>query len=208
MSVDASDSGVQWGKYLRVRVKIDVTRKLIRGKKVKIEGGEQRWIRFKYERLPNFCYRCGLLTHDLMDCAEASDKGNNTEQTTLQYGPWLGGEVPQRSGSEAQKGGHSVGPIMGDKHGGNEGKLTEKNPHAPPVIGGLGGDEGSMVNGLGSKNTEDGTNGSDPRNQVSGNNHDKGNDSGIRQNTWSIFPFKGKKNLIEPTNQKKKKFRL
>ena len=42
MSVDVVNSGVQWGKYLRVRVKIDVTKKLVRGKKVKIEGGEQR----------------------------------------------------------------------------------------------------------------------------------------------------------------------
>ena len=57
--------------YLRVRVKIDVTKKLVRGKKVMIEGGEQRWINFRYERLPNFCYRCGLLNHDLRDNAEA-----------------------------------------------------------------------------------------------------------------------------------------
>ena len=52
-------------------MKIDVTKKLVRGKKVMIEGGEQRWINFRYERLPNFCYRCGLLNHDLRDYAEA-----------------------------------------------------------------------------------------------------------------------------------------
>ena len=56
MSIDVADSGVQWGKYLQVRVKIDVTKKLVRGKKVKIEGGEQRWISFRYEWLSNFCY--------------------------------------------------------------------------------------------------------------------------------------------------------
>ena len=41
MAVDGSELGVHWGKYLRVRVKIDVTKKLVRGKKVMIEGGEQ-----------------------------------------------------------------------------------------------------------------------------------------------------------------------
>ena len=49
MEVDVAESRVQWGKYLRVRVKMDVMKKLVRGKKIAIEGGEQRWIAFKYE---------------------------------------------------------------------------------------------------------------------------------------------------------------
>ena len=60
MEVDVADSGVQWGKYLRVRVKVDITKKLVRGKKVTIERGESQWIQLRYERLPNFCYRCGI----------------------------------------------------------------------------------------------------------------------------------------------------
>ena len=65
MEVDVADTGVQWGKCLRVRVKIDVARKLIRGRKIKVEDGVDQWVHFKYERLPNFCYRCRLLEHDL-----------------------------------------------------------------------------------------------------------------------------------------------
>ena len=42
MEVDVADSGVQWGKYLRVRVKVDITKNLARGKKVTIKGGESR----------------------------------------------------------------------------------------------------------------------------------------------------------------------
>ena len=64
LDVDVEDTGVQWGRCLRVRVEIDVTRKLIRGRKINIEKEEARWVQFKYERLPNFCYRCGLLEHD------------------------------------------------------------------------------------------------------------------------------------------------
>ena len=44
MEVNAPDSGVNWGKCLRVRVMIDVTKKLIRGKKITIEGGQSRWV--------------------------------------------------------------------------------------------------------------------------------------------------------------------
>ena len=42
LDVDVPEKGVQWGKYLRVRVRVDATKKLVRGKKVTIEGGESR----------------------------------------------------------------------------------------------------------------------------------------------------------------------
>ena len=65
IEVDVPKSGVHWGKCLRVRVYIDVTKRLIRGKRITIEGGKCRWVNFKYERLPNFCYLYGLLSHTL-----------------------------------------------------------------------------------------------------------------------------------------------
>lgn len=49
LNVDVPDSGVQWGKCLRVRECIDVTRRLVRGRKITIEGGESKWVYFKYE---------------------------------------------------------------------------------------------------------------------------------------------------------------
>ena len=55
------------------------------GKKKAIEGGEQRWIAFKYERLLNFCYRCGLLNHGLKDCPDGKME-NLLELPSLQYG--------------------------------------------------------------------------------------------------------------------------
>ena len=30
-------------------------------------AGRDRWVSFKYERLPNFRYWCGLLSHDVKD---------------------------------------------------------------------------------------------------------------------------------------------
>nr|POF10194.1 uncharacterized protein CFP56_14134 [Quercus suber] len=91
MEVDVPDSGVHWGKCLRVRVRIDATKRLIRGKRITIEGGESRWVQFKYERLPNFCYCCGLLSHVLKECPILPDKGRKEEES-LQYGPWLRGD--------------------------------------------------------------------------------------------------------------------
>ena len=93
VKVDVAENGVQWGKCLRVRVMVDVTRRLIRGKRVTIEGVEGRWVQFKYERLPNFCYQCGLLNHDMKDCTEVKKSGDQSEMKELQYGAWLRGEV-------------------------------------------------------------------------------------------------------------------
>ena len=55
LDVDVPEKGVQLGKFLQVRIHFDATKKLIRGKRVTIEGGESRWVFFKYEQLPNFC---------------------------------------------------------------------------------------------------------------------------------------------------------
>ena len=94
------DMEVQWGKFLRVHVRIDVSRKLIRGKKINIDKGVARWVLFKYECLPNFCYRCGLLEHDLKDCSLKEEIDKNGEMGELQYGAWIRGELVRRSGCE------------------------------------------------------------------------------------------------------------
>ena len=41
------------GNFLKVRVAIDISQPLCRGRKISIEDGSEEWISFKYERLPN-----------------------------------------------------------------------------------------------------------------------------------------------------------
>ena len=85
-----------------MRVQIDATKKLIRGKRITIEGSESRWVQFKYERLPNFCYHCGLLNHALKDYPASSGNGRTVEEG-LQYGAWLCGDPYGRSQKESVK---------------------------------------------------------------------------------------------------------
>ncbi|TYG50040.1 hypothetical protein ES288_D10G144100v1 [Gossypium darwinii] len=58
------------GEFCRLRVKLNVQRPLCRGIFVSIGNGNKFWIPFKYEKLPNFCFGCGMLGHSLHDCTE------------------------------------------------------------------------------------------------------------------------------------------
>lgn len=57
-----------WGQFMHVRVTIDISKPLVHDKMVNIGSSALVWVRFSYERLPNFCYRCGLSSHGHLDC--------------------------------------------------------------------------------------------------------------------------------------------
>ena len=56
------------GTFLRIRVRIDTTRPLHHERRVTFEEGLERWVSFKYERLPNICFWCGMFLHDDKEC--------------------------------------------------------------------------------------------------------------------------------------------
>ena len=51
ITVDASKSGLTWGPFLCIKVNIDITKPLVKGKMVHIEELDEGWVFFKYERL-------------------------------------------------------------------------------------------------------------------------------------------------------------
>lgn len=52
-----------------VKVNLDISLSLCRGRIVSLENGDKIWVSFKYERLPNICYWCGWLDHSDKDCS-------------------------------------------------------------------------------------------------------------------------------------------
>ena len=56
------------GNFLRIRVGVNVTKPLNRGRKV-LDNDEEVWVSFKYEKMPNFCYWCGMVSHDAKECS-------------------------------------------------------------------------------------------------------------------------------------------
>jgi hypothetical protein len=75
VKMDVDDKGRAWGVYLRVRVQIDITKPLIRCLSVfshSRQTTEQYTV--MYERLPTFCYSCGLMGHSSTCCPTPADR--------------------------------------------------------------------------------------------------------------------------------------
>jgi hypothetical protein len=71
--IDVAGDGAGWGRCLRIRVSIDLTRPLERGRFLDV-GGKSFWVIFKYEKLPLFCFRCGCVIHGRKGCPVSSQK--------------------------------------------------------------------------------------------------------------------------------------
>lgn len=81
-------------RYLRFRVDILIKSPIPAWYFMMRNNGNDLWIQFKFERLLDFCYRCGLLTHVIGRC-------NNKVPTLVTtpngisaklFGPWIRAE--------------------------------------------------------------------------------------------------------------------
>lgn len=64
MDVDTDDGRKAVGRFLRIKVRIDIRKPLMRGVMVIVDSiGSERWCPMAYEHLPDFCYICGLMGH-------------------------------------------------------------------------------------------------------------------------------------------------
>ncbi|KAF2296476.1 hypothetical protein GH714_038342 [Hevea brasiliensis] len=58
----------EWHPFLRLKVRILVEKPILTGFFI-AQGGEKKdWIKFKYERLPIFCFCCGIIGHIARNC--------------------------------------------------------------------------------------------------------------------------------------------
>ena len=68
--VDANEKGFCLGKFIRIRVLMDISMPLCQGRKVRLGEYGLKWVDFKYERLPIFYYLYGRIDHDERDCLQ------------------------------------------------------------------------------------------------------------------------------------------
>lgn len=59
------------------------------GHRVVFEDGKEGWVVFRYEKLPNFCYWCGLMNHDEKDCDCWIYSKGTLAIEIQEFGAWL-----------------------------------------------------------------------------------------------------------------------
>ncbi|XP_027177917.1 uncharacterized protein LOC113777071 [Coffea eugenioides] len=79
-------TGSKEGRHIKLLVVADISQPLLRGSIVKVEGST-KWVSFKYERCPDFCYNCGIVGHSERNCKRLVlvDRGHLENQ----YGTWM-----------------------------------------------------------------------------------------------------------------------
>lgn len=68
---------------------MDISMPLCWGRLIRMGGLSPTWVEFKYERLPIFCYWCGMINHDEKDCKQWMRSKESLWAEEKQYGPWL-----------------------------------------------------------------------------------------------------------------------
>ena len=142
LEVDKRALQADQAKFLRVRVEVQLDKPLRRGGFVKNDENDRIWVDFRYERLPIFCYKCGILGHDDKHCLVnpmENPAGN-------QYGEWLkaGGALKDGGGNFKLKQQANAEMRGADSMGLNS-NIKERNGgsgHSCPALAVGGGTEG------------------------------------------------------------------
>ena len=72
---------------MRVRLRLDITKPIPRGRIVTFGSVGKMWVSFKYERLQWLCFNCGIIGHLERDCVSRLRARKCIGEA--QYGAWL-----------------------------------------------------------------------------------------------------------------------
>ncbi|TXG60388.1 hypothetical protein EZV62_014961 [Acer yangbiense] len=106
LDIDGGNSGDCEGKFMRVRIRMDITKSLKRCLLVDIMGdGTETIMILRYERLPNHCFKCGMVYHNTAKCSEESSRILVNGKEEHPFGLWLRVSGSQRkSNYQCQRG--------------------------------------------------------------------------------------------------------
>ncbi|KAM0962979.1 hypothetical protein ACFX13_022448 [Malus domestica] len=68
--------------FLRVKILVDTINPLTPGCWLARNGDRDSWVEFSYEKLQDFCYKCGRIGHAVIECSFNSSE-------VKAYGDWI-----------------------------------------------------------------------------------------------------------------------
>jgi hypothetical protein len=117
--VDVAGDGAGWGRCLRLRVVINLSKPLERGRALEF-GGRSHWVSLKYEKLPLCCFYCGRVVHGSKGCPVRKPQCLNAEEGEKQWGSWIRADIPRSNRLEkSSMGGGSSPSTAGSASDGN-----------------------------------------------------------------------------------------
>lgn len=76
LEVDVEEDDTVCGHFLLVRIEINITKPLPRGRPLKVMG-DNLWIPLKFEKLSRFCFNYGRIVHEMPCISHIATKDNN-----------------------------------------------------------------------------------------------------------------------------------
>lgn len=98
---DHKDDSSLWRDYMRVKIKLDVRKPLKRKKKIITRDGKEFIVHCKYERLGEFCFIFGLVSHTDRFCRKYYE--SRVEHTIKEWGAWLRAPARRNVGQPKSK---------------------------------------------------------------------------------------------------------
>ncbi|KAL5756018.1 hypothetical protein ACOSQ2_020764 [Xanthoceras sorbifolium] len=124
MDIDVSATGDCLGRFLRVRVVIDVTKPLNRFLRVcLLEGDPDTVLLLRYERLAEYCFQCGVVGHVVRECQIAYDSGGSSSVPEYKFGTWMRAESPPKVRYS-----RTVNKTSSGAHKQNQGSIVPRSP--------------------------------------------------------------------------------
>ncbi|XP_024036844.1 uncharacterized protein LOC112096879 [Citrus clementina] len=111
--IETDENGDCFGEFARIRIFINITQPLKKILFLKQEGETDIPMPLVYERLPDFCFCCGIIGHQFKECAQY--QGQPKED--LSFGMWMNALM---IGGRSRK-------YRGKERWQNEGERTEKS---------------------------------------------------------------------------------
>lgn len=84
---DHKNDSSLWRECMRLKIKLDVRKPLKRKKKITSRNGKEFIVNCKYERLGEFCFVCGMVTHTDRFCRKYLE--NQGQTIVKEWGVWL-----------------------------------------------------------------------------------------------------------------------